>query len=328
MIINLIYCFSKNKTGKIAAFILKAKTGAFGAEGFFKILTMFEMDLFLGAYANSKYYAGDEYKTIQNIGNHLFAQTLIYTYPVVIFYYFIRTREIYLYSEGRIDMDEDVAARYEFLIEERKDVTWYHKYCEVLSMLRNYTTCATVVTFYEYPSVQLIITTILILVTFIIEVMHRPRKSKLETTVIIVIWAAYLGLALCFNFIHFLGGNKSKELIYIYIGYPMILFFCVLVAINFIPIIINIASSLYKAIVKCKNRKKFKKVNSNQSDGIPAQSYDAFQRNGSSRLACTPILNKVSPSNSVGVRDKSEFRLLRKRLMASDSVRKTIDALK
>ena len=268
LLFNGLYLIFKTKKGKIATFIQKTHHGSLGPRGMYSMISMFEMDLLLGAFTNSKYYAGDSTRTVQNIGNYLVSQTIVYCHPMIILFYFHKTRQVYLHKAGQLEMSEEELGRYEFLAEDRKEERWYHKYSEVLGMVRSYLICLTVVGLYDRSSLQILFPTVFIAFTLVMETVYRPQTAKMPGVLSVLTWTLYLGLSSSFAGLLFADSRLTKESVYTVFGYPMICLFCGLIALNLVPIVIAAVTKVWNLIKKCRQKgEKFDAVPS--KDGLP-----------------------------------------------------------
>ena len=269
--INIIGKLVRNKQNKFAVWIRKLQNGVLGPKGLYVLITMFDVDYLIGGFTNSRYYAGDKYRTLPNIFNNLAAATLVCFYPFVIIYYWYLTRMQYKARDALTDdIDIDAAAgsreTYEFLIEDRKDDSWYARYYDVFAMTRNYLICMLVITMYDSPYAQIISTSLLLYASLFFEIKYKPKTTKMETRVNIAVWLSYSMLSTLFLINCILTNVLSKEGIFTYIGYPMMIMFAILVMVNIVPVFIQAYLSLRKSFRKCK-QKSAKKLSATEVSG-------------------------------------------------------------
>lgn len=112
---------------------------------------MFDMDILLAAFTNSKFYAGDEPSSKNSIMNNLLANTFVYLYPVAIIYYFYVNRKLVMFDQGKIHELDSNTADYAFLIEGKKLDHLYSQYVGPFNLLRNYLISCLVVGAYTRP---------------------------------------------------------------------------------------------------------------------------------------------------------------------------------
>ena len=55
---------------------------------------MFDIDLHLAAFTNSKFYIGDNLGSSKSTYNNILANTFIYAYPLLLFFYFYKNRQV------------------------------------------------------------------------------------------------------------------------------------------------------------------------------------------------------------------------------------------
>lgn len=152
----------------------------FGPRTFFTLFLMFDIDLNIGAFTNSKFYAGDLSGSRLSTLNNIVTNSFVYGYPLLLFFYFIKNRNQVHTVEGRIDKNADDDLKYSFLIEDRKLETLYDRYLMPLTLLRTYVICGWVIGLYAYPRLQVGGAIAILVLVLILEIKCRPRLSKLE----------------------------------------------------------------------------------------------------------------------------------------------------
>ena len=259
LIIHLVCYFSRKSSSKCAVRLRTWRDGAFGFKGYFYYFATFDIDIHLGAFTNSKFYAGDKIKTFNNIGNMLIANTWVYGYPLIVLYFGLKNRQMVLFDQGKHDLDETEEKSYSFFIEGSKLNNRYSKFWESFQLLKNYAICMLVVGFYERPRVQIISVGLVLLGVFILEIIYRPKTSKLENAINALVWIHYSVLTALFVSIDYLDDQISAEKIYTFVGFPMIFIFSSLVVVNLAPAFYQIYSDCKQCIKKRREQKNEKK---------------------------------------------------------------------
>ena len=139
------------RTSCIGLKLSKISNKLFGPNALFNILMMFDIDILLAAFTNSKFYAGDEVSSNNSIMNNLLANTFVYLYPVAIIYYFYVNRKLVMFDQGKIHELDSNTSDYAFLIEGNKLDHLYSQYVGPFTLLRNYIISCLVVGAYTRP---------------------------------------------------------------------------------------------------------------------------------------------------------------------------------
>ena len=262
------------RLNKILDYLLN---GPLGQQGLFNFLLMWDIDIFISATTNNKYYAGDKESSMNSILNNLLSATLVYGYPLLILFYFLKTRQLVYHQEARSLLADNEVKKWGFLIKGRKEEgNWYTKYCEVLGLLRNFLISAAVVCYYDSPYAQLLICLGLLVSTCVLNIMYRPYNDRMENITSIMAFLLYSMCTVLFIASLAAGPGMNYSKFNNYLGWPMIVTFSLLVATNMLPPLLLTLYRLFNSVRKCCNKKTQK--NKTKSD------------NDTSRITRTPLV--------------------------------------
>lgn len=208
----------------------------FGINGFFYLVGMFDMDFHLAAFTNSKYYFGDATLSPQNLFNVLLSNTYIYLFPMFVFWMYLKTKLMLQTLSGDQHLDDPTTQQLQFLIQDRKLANPYQKYYEVFKTFRNFVIAAIVVGFYDTPAIQIVGTFVAISVFFVLDVCNQAKVRALENVVEAVVWFCYAVCTALFASLIFFKDKLSRDNIYKYIGWPIIVCFIGIIIANFAPV--------------------------------------------------------------------------------------------